>query len=148
MASESYSTFEAAKILGEPIAKIREWINRGFISPDLERAKGRGTKGKFSRVGLYKLRLLCHLRKQGISREHGQEIADTMLNLAEKNMRLRGFPEFIWVAWAVSTRVGPVRYGGITGETDTFTIRHVDRYDDVYIVNFGKLRREVDTLIG
>jgi hypothetical protein len=68
-----YSTFQAAAILGIEYVRLNEWL-RGYFDPE-QRAKGRGTRTKFSLNDLYRLKLFELLTKSGgVSRGMAKEI--------------------------------------------------------------------------
>ena len=60
MARKEYSTFDIVKGLKIPRERLKEWIDRGFISPSIARAAGAGTKSLFSRFDIY---LIATFRK-------------------------------------------------------------------------------------
>lgn len=64
-----YSTFEIKDILEMPRERLQDWIQRGFIYPSLNQAKGRGTKNVFSLWDLYGIALFEKLLWLGFSRE-------------------------------------------------------------------------------
>jgi hypothetical protein len=67
-----YSTFQASAILGIEYVRLNEWL-RGYFDPE-QRAKGRGTRTKFSRNDLYRLKLFALLLDSGVSREMAKGI--------------------------------------------------------------------------
>jgi hypothetical protein len=67
-----FSTFEAAKILKLDYTRLNEWL-RGYFDP-MQRAKGRGTRTRFSLNDLYRLKLLALLVESKVSREMAKDI--------------------------------------------------------------------------
>jgi hypothetical protein len=68
----TYSTFQARDILGIEYVRLNEWL-RGYFDPE-QRARGRGTRTKFSLNDLYRLKLFALLLESGVSREVAKDI--------------------------------------------------------------------------
>jgi hypothetical protein len=137
---ESFTTFEAADKLGIRIERLRDWINRRYIVPDLEQASGRGTKGRFSRSGLCQIKVFDHLIQRGFSRI----IATGMARLVTLDEKEKGTPpDFIWHAKRTEGDEG----GGTWRVDEPFPIKDFGQYLDVHFVNVGKIRRAVDDLL-
>ena len=64
-----YTTFEICKKMGIRKERFREWIDRGYIKPSIQKASGRGTKNLFSKNDLYTIALFNYLIDRGFSRE-------------------------------------------------------------------------------
>jgi DNA-binding transcriptional MerR regulator len=73
-----YTTFDIVKNLGIKQERLREWIDRGFIEPSLQKASGRGTKNLFSRHDLYRLGLFIYLLNVSLSRERAAELVNSL----------------------------------------------------------------------
>jgi hypothetical protein len=71
-----YSTFQAKEILGIEYVRLNEWL-RGYFDPE-QRAKGRGTRTKFSLNDLYRLKLFAILVDLGISRSFSGETCNNL----------------------------------------------------------------------
>ena len=69
MEEKSYSTLDIVKKLDIPRERLREWIDRGFIVPSIERSSGQGTKNLFSRKDVYLIALFEKFLVSGISRK-------------------------------------------------------------------------------
>jgi len=137
---ESFTTFEAADKLGVRIERLRDWINRKYIIPDIEQASGRGTKGRFSRSGLCQIKVFDHLIQRGFSRL----VATGMARVVTAHEKEKGTPpEFIWHATYSEGDGG----GGTWSGDKPFPIKNIGQYLDFYIVNVGKIRRAVDDLL-
>ena len=137
---ESFTTFEAAEKLGVRIERLRDWVNRKYIVPDLQQASGRGTKGLFSRIGLYEIALFDHLLACGINRD----VVKAMIALVKSHEVIKGdSPDFILHA-RVSEDDG---WGTAWGSDKPLPIKDLGRYEDVYILNFSKIRKAVDELL-
>lgn len=143
---DSWSTFEAADILGIRIERLRDWIHRGFIEPSLvwPKLEGRGAKRVISKTGLYEIKLLDHLLERGFSRMQAGATVELMKrSMLEHKM----IPEFI------------VQYRKSENYYDTACCENVkmlkailrnlnfDDYEDLYIINFNRIKKGVDKLI-
>ena len=69
-----YSTLDICKGLGITRERIRDWMNRGFIKPSIQEAKGQGTKALFSRNDVYLIMLFLTLIRNGINRKESSGI--------------------------------------------------------------------------
>ncbi|MBW1771252.1 MAG: MerR family transcriptional regulator, partial [Deltaproteobacteria bacterium] len=66
---EAFTTFQIAEKLGIKYGRLREWIDRGFIKPSIQRAGGQGSKSLFDRVDVYAIKLFSYLIERGFSRK-------------------------------------------------------------------------------
>lgn len=69
-----YSTLDICKALGITRERIRDWINREFVKPSIQEAKGQGTKALFSRNDVYLIMLFLTLIRNGINRKESSSI--------------------------------------------------------------------------
>ena len=138
---ESFTTFEAAEKLKIRIERLRDWINRGYIVPDLEQAKGRGTKGRFSHSGLCEIKVFDHLLRRSFSRI----VAQGMASLVTAHEKEKGTPpKFIWHA---TISEGDEAGGTWGGGDKPFPIKNFGEYADVYILNIERIRQTVNDLL-
>ncbi|HPA15640.1 MAG TPA: MerR family transcriptional regulator [Desulfobacterales bacterium] len=63
-----FSLTQASQILGFRVERLRDWVNLGYIRPDIE-AAGRGSKNLFTKWDLYRIKLFDYLVNHGLSRE-------------------------------------------------------------------------------
>jgi hypothetical protein len=70
----TYSTLDIVKALEIPRERLREWLNRGFITPGIQQASGAGTKALFGPEDLYRIMVFKQLVESGISREMASKI--------------------------------------------------------------------------
>jgi len=71
MTENTYSTFEAVKILGIDYMRLNEWlkgINRNPFFHPHQRAEGRGTRTRFTLTDLYRLKVFELMLDVGLSR--------------------------------------------------------------------------------
>ncbi len=75
---KQYSTLDIVRILDIPRERLREWLNRGFIRPSIQEAKGPGTKALFSHEDLHRILLFKQLLENGLSRELASSAVDKL----------------------------------------------------------------------
>ena len=73
MTETEFTTFDIQKKLGIPIGRLKEWTKRGFITPSIQKANGRGTKAIFSREDLSYIVSFNLLVNRGFSRALASE---------------------------------------------------------------------------
>jgi hypothetical protein len=73
-----YSTLDIVRTLGIPRERLREWLNRGFITPGIQQANGAGTKALFGLEDLYRIMLFKQLVESGISREMASKVLNSL----------------------------------------------------------------------
>lgn len=95
-----YTTFQIIKALNIPRERLKDWMEKGFVKPSLQQARGKGTKALFSLLDVYSLALFkhlieeCHFSRDAASHfssmwlqyiynfpyEHGKEIPDRAIS--------------------------------------------------------------------
>ena len=93
---KGYSTFQIIRALNIPRERLKDWMEKGFLKPSLQQARGKGTKALFSLLDVYSLALFkhlieeCHFSRDAASHfssmwldyiynfpyDHGKEISD------------------------------------------------------------------------
>jgi hypothetical protein len=58
---KGYTTFQIVKALNIPRERLKDWMEKGFVKPSLQQARGKGTKALFSLLDVYALALFKHL---------------------------------------------------------------------------------------
>jgi len=146
---EEYSTFDIIGGMGIKIERLKDWLRRGYIQPSIQVAQGSGTKNLFNRNDLYQLGLFMFLIARGFSREEAAKHAKAgcaVIEPASENEDLEAEKEmkndgFLMLAY----RDGNLFSGGMVRNTgDTITVEADENCDEVLLVNYSKLRREVD----
>ena len=56
-----YTTFQIIKTLEIPRERLKDWMEKGFVKPSIQQARGKGTKALFSLLDVYSLALFKHL---------------------------------------------------------------------------------------
>ena len=76
-----FSTLDVVKALDIPRERLREWMNKGYIEPSIQQAKGQGTKALFSRRDVYGIALFRRLLESGFTRDKAAAfIREAVLN--------------------------------------------------------------------
>lgn len=81
----TYSTFAIQRMFDIKRITFHEWINRGYITPSIQAANGRGTKNLFNRLDLYRIALFRHLIETvKLPRSLAAEISKTLQTCNDK----------------------------------------------------------------
>jgi len=146
MAENEFSTFDVVRLIGIKLDRLRDWINSGFIKPTAIEKIKRGDKSYFDLWGLYMIGLFHYVISNGISRQKAAKMINELTafkkkmgnkkpNVERANFvilkRLKGEIVDCHVAW------GP-----------TPAIKTNEDIDDVYTVNFSKIRAQVDSALS
>jgi DNA-binding transcriptional MerR regulator len=141
---EQFTTFQISKALGIKYGRLREWLDRGYIVPSIQKADRRGVRSLFSREDIYLIKLLSHLVDMGFSREAAAQMYPANPNPALREEILsclyvvcyRGKNDVLTVFWPKPEITINLLGKTMTGEKASF--------DDVYIVNVKKIKEDVD----
>ncbi len=158
MNEHRFTTFQVSKGLGIKYGRLREWIDRGYVEPSIQKAAGAGTRSIFSLFDVYLVKLFDFLIDRGFSRE---DAATRIKALAED---FRG--EFTLAPH--DTQEFRVNFIALGREKDSIMVIHrwtlgekgsavkdieeplssllTEESDDQYIVNFKKIRDDVDRI--
>ena len=158
---QEFSTFDIIKKLNIPRERLREWMKRGFIEPTIG-SSGVGTKAIFTIQDVYKVLLFKHLIEIGFMREIA---ADFIKNLDIVELLSGDYIGFRIgkdkVPWAdtnvvyffmnkhqiLSLSEGmPARWYNIKSKIKKFASEH--EYDDLIIVNYRKIRQQVNAALS
>ncbi len=156
-----YSTFKLKEKFGWKIDLLKDWMKREFISPSIQKASGAGTKNLFSRNDVYLIYLFDSLIKRGLARKIASE-------------RVKGFAKYLDVAgtWndpSQNSYVGFIKRESAASNKmlenkyeheivilsdkcfEKKSLKDLiksDRFDDIIVVNFKKIRKQVDSKLG
>jgi len=144
--SGKFTTFQIAKALNLKYGRLREWIDQGYIRPSIYKAQRQGEKTLFTRADAYAIKLFDYLLARGFARQDAalRIQALEMGNSTSLSMPYVAFyrQEGLEGADAVSLF--------ISSKTFTFSLRgktvdgRAGEFDDAFILNFKKIRRQVD----
>jgi hypothetical protein len=148
---DRFTTFEVRDGLGIKIESLKDWQTRGFITPSIEKAKGRGTKNLFSRFDLYLIKLFESLVQRGFPRKHAAKV------LKEIKMVVKVYKEqgtdfdptgYLIIPWdptmvhpQIKTKKPSVYFEQSIAPID---LVNLSGCDEIRIINFNKIREFVD----
>ena len=69
-----FSTSEVSEILELKVTRIHQWLARGYFRPTMSKAKGSGSRNRFSLDDVYRIALFAKLVSRGYSCEALQSI--------------------------------------------------------------------------
>jgi len=155
-----FSTLDIVRIFNIPRERLREWLNRGFIRPSVQGAKGQGTKAIFNRDDLYIIAMFRDLIENGLSRLSASACAH---QIKRKDLSAISYVVFTYIRYrnrvVINARTG--KSYKEKRDAVTATVRFVKNqaelkkvfgskapWDSILIVNLEKLKKEVDTIIG
>ena len=154
------------KITGVKRNRLQQWLERGYITPSIQVASGQGTRNIWSRNDLYTIALFKKIIESGLSRKvvsdflsagtiggddvkgiyclvymrgGGKVKAESVSFFTE--FLLDGTPTLHLDPFGVETNVGTINLLQIQKDLG------MEAFDDVYIVNFFKVKAEVDEKI-
>ena len=182
---EEYSTFDIKRKLGIKIDRLKDWMNRGFIEPSIQKASGQGTKNLFNRFDLYMIKLLEYLINRGFSRKESARIVRELVKgtgylihpewssdkkkeikeLYDKELKRARSANYLQISRLNQPSFSPAddectRLKTINDERGVAVIDLVDslygfnnkeyilNWDDILIINFKKIRDQVDAAIA
>jgi hypothetical protein len=169
---DEFSTLDIVKALKIPRERIRDWMNRGFVTATVS-AEGQGTKAIFTRDDVYGVALFRRLVDYGFSREVAGNFVRAFADQIKKESGRSEYPETFYIMfrepgtsdlsdvmrlgpgeWKVDVENAYIDWPASNPELKEFYER--DRIDHpeghvkdknwkvLLIVNFEYLRREVD----
>jgi len=136
--TNTFTTFDIKEKLGLKIDRLKDWMQRGYIEPSIQKAEGMGTKNIFSLFDLYLIKLFHHLVSvRGISRKN----AGTIIRDIKKFMIQKQPPIFIGI---------PAAGEQAFGFNDFNQVKQFFGMDciDIVIVNFSVIQEMVDDAIA
>ena len=92
----TYSTSEAARILGIEKTRVRDWIVKGFIIPSWHKAMARGDKNLLTYDDLCSIYLFQQLLPKGFNRI---QVAFIISKIAKKGLTFNLNSELRYVTW-------------------------------------------------
>ena len=76
-----YTTFQIIKALNIPRERLKDWMEKGFVKPSLQQARGKGTKALFSLLDVYSLAIFKHLIEEcHFSRDSASHLSSLWLD--------------------------------------------------------------------
>jgi len=157
---QEYSSLDIVRALKIPRERLRVWIDQGFVSPNIQRAKGQGTKAIFDRLDVYAIALFRKLLEMGLNRVDASRYLQTWLKEA-RNRPIKGavlYNQIIFIRFVKkeSVKRGCFALSSPKAQSMSFAFQfsalggQIDEYlkdkdwDDILVVNFKKIKDEVD----
>ncbi len=165
------------RITGVKRNRLQQWLERGFIAPSIQMASGHGTRNIWSRNDLYTIALFKKITESGLSRKVVSDFlsagiigGDTeavnstyCLVYMREGEKVEAEPILYFTTTGVFSDGTPFVYGGTptvvldhSGNTTNLGIINLpqiqkrlgmEAFDDMYVVNFFKVKAEVDAKI-
>jgi DNA-binding transcriptional MerR regulator len=151
---EAFTTTDISKILGIKRERVKNWLTEGYISPSIQTGEGPGTKHLFSRADLYIMRLFEYLLERGFSRSDASQRIKKVYDacMAEFEHEDQSNSIYRWNFIALRNTSGNPKEEVF--HYFAFDDKHSmeapisslldEECDDIVIINFGKIRRNVD----
>jgi len=154
------------KITGVKRNRLQQWLEREYIAPSIQVASGHGTRNIWSHNDLYTIALFKKITESGLSRKVVSDFLSAG-TIGEKDAKGIYCLVYMREGEKVKAESVPLFSGFLHDGTPTMTLDHVGNitnmgiinlaqiqeslgmgaFDDVYIVNFFKVRSEVDAKI-
>ena len=147
---KQFTTFQIAKALKLKYGRLREWLDGGYIEPSIHRAQRQGEKTLFTLADAYAIKLFDYLLGRGFSRKDAAIRIEALQKYIEAPQV--GNSTLLSATYAAFYRQegsGPY-FQLIRDEKVSLSLfgRTVEgkrgSFDDVLVVNFRKIRDEVD----
>jgi hypothetical protein len=171
-----YSIVDIVKRLGIPIERLRDWMNRFFVITSDQEASDQRTKAIFNRLDVYEIALFEYLAKERLfSLEEAAKFTKLWIQTTSgmasrrKNSSIKGQKQYdpsnVLIFIKISTDAGehlicePI---GIYGKKESKGGFHFFKalgeilkdklqgrsWDDLWLVNIGKIKRQVDAQLS
>lgn len=147
-----FSTTAVRKILGIKYPRLREWIDRGYVTPTLL-PEGPGSRTGFSLDDIYHAKIFMYLLDMGYGRTEAA-IRVTEISLYARSRQY--YAEKAGKTWPRADFAVLIRRAGIKKlkgalldrkmfeEKPLADIMRGDDFTDAVLINLAKLRRDVD----
>lgn len=148
------------KITGVKRNRLQQWLEREYITPSIQVASGHGTRNIWSRNDLYTIALFKKITESGLSRKVVSDFLSAgtiggdnvnliycLLYMREgEKVKATAIPWLEDPSITVDT-LGEITNVGTINLLQTQKNLDMGAFDDVYIVNFFKVKAEVDKKI-
>jgi DNA-binding transcriptional MerR regulator len=156
---EVFTTFQIAKKLNIKYGRLREWLDRGYVTPSIQKADGQGSKNLFSRFDVYMIKLFIYLKERGISRENVAATLEPFIDM--QNAPTAGIDDFKNTLGETISGISflAIRRRSVSGNQEIYMdgfnrnnekgnpcydIEELHKDDYAFILNFKKIRNQVD----
>ena len=142
---EKYTLPAAAELLGIENGRLREWVSRDYIRPDFP-SEGRGSRHRLTRWNLYQVQLFAYLLRRGLARKLAAAIVGNytpgdLIATSVSSGSSPGQKEFVCIY-----RAGESLKHDWYGCDEAISLSR--QYDDLFVVNVNRIRRQVDDRIS
>lgn len=158
--NKDFTTFDVERILEIKRTRLQEWINRGFVVP-FKKADGKGDKTIFTHWDLYMVKLFEYLVNRGFSRVEASLRIKTLITQKESRDQYShryvaiGGPEESDFHQTIKD-AGHKDVLHVLAAMNVMSFHRIEELDlhrflsckDILIVDFQKIRDEVDAAIG
>jgi hypothetical protein len=159
MDTRSYTTTDIIRGLGIPRERLRDWISRGFVRASVP-APGQGLAAEFSLWDVYRIELFRNLVDGGFDRKVASEFLKVLRSDENEKWKTayiifrREGEEIIPMTiakganWSLDLKGGRIGVTGSPAYVDVRQLRNTKfdptAWDNIYLVNFEKIRESVD----
>lgn len=156
---DEFSTLWISKNLDIQLERLRVWIDRGYVVPSVQKAEGKGTKSLFDRLDLYSIVLFRHLiEDSNFPREKASQFLSTWLDAVKDNpIKAVGMYNVLifiqdgeGVFFCQLFSILPPKDDYLQMEGIRYqAMKEVEGKDwkVIHIVNFDRIKREVDAVL-
>lgn len=126
-----YVTTDITRALDLPFQRFRDWVDRGLVKPSIP-SPGQGVAAGFTLWDIYMVQAFLMMTRDGFTRDTAAELLHA---IPDDQVGIKG------------DRLSFMRSGGevsayLLDDPMSAILRH--DYDDLYILNFRKIREFVD----
>lgn len=145
-----YSASDVTRITGVKRTRLQQWLERSFIVPSIQEASGPGTRNIYNRMDIYNIALFKKITESGWPRKMAADFicAGAFYSDAISKEYMDKVTFMVYVrrgdsvkAVAVDADDGVIDLAHVVVELD------MSSPDDIYIINFHKLKRDIDEKI-
>lgn len=149
---ERITTTDITKKLKIPFGRLREWIVRDYIKPSFP-SPGQGQAAEFTIEDVYKIKAFQHMIDTGITRETAAEYIKNISGLEKQGDSKCDAIIFTLNKNRYNAQLLMVTPGARNSGYDKFHNwieypdlwpKSFDDFDDIYVLNFKKIRESVD----
>ena len=144
-----FQMMDVEKICELKRTRLQTWMERGWIVPSIQKATGHGTRNIWNRQDLYNIAIFKKITESGWSREvAGDFLVSGVLFFHE---RVDDIKFIVYMRHENSVRAAALTYN--EGDDIKIDIEHLQdnldmkEFDDMYVINFVKLRTYIDEKI-
>jgi DNA-binding transcriptional MerR regulator len=133
-----FTVYQIAEKLGIPRSNLQQYLEKGYIEPSIEKAKGKGTRNYFSLDDIYRIRIFLRLSQIGFSQREAASFSQAVKSevLGKKGHN-----------WAMIT-YGQEKNKLIHTHEGSVLTALIKGNEVIGVINFLKIKQEMDDLFG